>query len=220
MSRRRSTAALAAVLLATSVVTSACVAEPSPSPSPAPATPTATVGPTPTAMSPTASPFEPTPTPTPEPELSLPLPEEVDPRRVSVSTAIDLPSDGDGVIVVTVASGADSLIDELVLRWPIELHETLFPAPFIPSGDRIRDGGEPLVQPWTKWVLGPGERGEPEGTVSLGYGPLLAGATLEIPLYVTRNAPGPVSFDLQVLAGEAILTLGNGEPAELRLEVP
>jgi hypothetical protein len=169
---------------------------------------------------PDGPPLEPTPTPTPEPELSLPLPEEVDPRRVSVSTAIDLPSDGDGVIVVTVASGADSLIDELVLRWPIELHETLFPAPFIPSGDRIRDGGEPLVQPWTKWVLGPGERGEPEGTVSLGYGPLLAGATLEIPLYVTRNAPGPVSFDLQVLAGEAILTLGNGEPAELRLEVP
>ena len=43
-------------------------------------------------------------------------------------------------------------------------------APFEPSDDRIRDGGPPLVQEWTKWVIGPGERGEPAGTTS-GSGP-------------------------------------------------
>ena len=52
---------------------------------------------------------------------------------------------------------------------------SLFLAPFEPSDDRIREGGPPLVQEWTKWVVGPGERGEPEGTTSLGYGPILAG---------------------------------------------
>ena len=65
-----------------------------------------------------------------------------------------------------------------------------------------------------------GERGEPAGTTSLGWGPLLPRATLTIPLLVTRNAPGPVAFDLQVLAGEAILTLEAGDPAELRVQVP
>ena len=100
------------------------------------------------------------------------------------------------------------------------LAETLFLAPFTPSDDRTRDGGPPLVQPWTKWVVGPGERGEPAGTTSLGWGPLLAGATLEIPIVVTRRADGPVAFDLQVLAGEGLLTLEDGEPARLRIEVP
>jgi hypothetical protein len=56
--------------------------------------------------------------------------------------------------------------------------------------------------------------------VSLGYGPLPAGGTLEIPLYVTRRADGTVAFDLQVLAGEALLVLDDGAPAELRVEVP
>jgi hypothetical protein len=161
-----------------------------------------------------------TPTATPEPSLSLPLPDERDDRRVEVAVVVDLPADGDGRIDVSVTSRADALIDELVLRWPEALHGTLFPAPFEPSDDRIRDGGPPLVQPWTKWVVGPGERGEPAGTVSLGYGPLAPGATLEIPLFVTRRAPGSVAFDLQVLAGEALLTLDDGEPAGLRIEAP
>jgi hypothetical protein len=109
---------------------------------------------------------------------------------------------------------------ELVLRWATELDETLFLAPFAPSQARIANGGPPLLQDWTKWVVGPGERGEPAGTTSLGWGPLDPGATLTIPIVVTRRAPGAVEFDLQVLAGEAILLLESGEPAELRVSVP
>ena len=51
------------------------------------------------------------------------------------------------------------MIEELVLRWPRELNRTLFLRPFEPSEQRIADGGPPLVQEWTKWVLGPGEEG-------------------------------------------------------------
>lgn len=160
------------------------------------------------------------PSPTPEPSLALDPPDGTDPRTVSVDVRPEVAADGGGRIVVTVTSGADSRIDELVLRWPTELADTLFLAPFEPTPDRIADGGPPLVQPWTKWVVGPGERGEPDGTTSLGWGPLLAGATLEIPILVTREAPGPVAFDLQVLAGNDLLTLADGTPAELRVEIP
>jgi hypothetical protein len=160
------------------------------------------------------------PAPTPEPSLALDPPEGSDSRIVSVQVDPAVPADADGQIVVTVTSAADTLIDELVLRWPVELNDTLFLAPFAPSDERIRDGGPPLEQPWTKWVIGPGERGEPAGTISLGWGPLLAGATLTIPILVTRLGPGPVAFDLQVLAGNDLLTLDGGEAAELRVEIP
>ena len=214
MSRVARGVAMAAALLLT-----ACLAEPSPTASPPPsAEPTAvpTASPAPSAV-PTASAA---PTPTPEPSLSLEPPEAVDDRVVAVDVATDVPAGEDGTITVTVTSAADTRIDELVLRWPTALAETLFLAPFTPSDDRTRDGGPPLVQPWTKWVVGPGERGEPAGTTSLGWGPLLAGATLEIPIVVTRRADGPVAFDLQVLAGEGLLTIDDGEPARLRIEVP
>ena len=36
-------------------------------------------------------------------------------------------------------------------------------------------------------------------------------------LDVVRRADGPVSFDLQILSDNAILTLPNGEPAEVRV---
>ena len=201
------------------IVLGACLAQPSPSPSPSPSasvpgTETPEPSRTPRATQTAA------PTATPEPPLSLDLPDELDERAVRVAVASDLPADGDGTITVTVESLADTMITELVLRWPEDLHATLFPAPFQPTAERIRDGGPPLRQEWTKWVLGPGERGEPAGTVSLGYGPLPAEGTLEIPLYVTRRADGAVAFDLQVLAGEALLTLDDGSPAELRIEVP
>jgi hypothetical protein len=123
-------------------------------------------------------------------------------------------------MVVVVTNQSEERISELVLRWPTELRETLFLAPFEPSQQRIADGGPPLWQEWTKWVDGPGERGEPAGTTSLGWGPLDAGATLTIPILVTRNAAGPVDFDFQVLAGEAILGLEDGSPAELRVQLP
>ena len=208
-------AALLWLSLAAAIGLAACTAEPAPSASQV-VTPSA---------APTASAIEtgtpaPTLSATPEPPLSLPLPGAFDPRQVSVSVAPAVAADGGGQITVTVTSAADSIIDELVLRWPTDLTQTLFLAPSIPNPDLGRDGGGNLVVPWTKWVIGPGEQGEPAGTTSLGYGPLEAGATLTIPLYVTRNAPGPTSFDLQFLAGESILTLSDGQPAELRVEVP
>lgn len=208
-----------AAVAAMVVVLSACVAQPTPSASPTalPSAASPTSSPIPTAqVSPSASSSA---SATPDPALSLDPPQGSDPRVVAVTAEPDIGADG-GVLVVTVTSAADERIDELVLRWPTELDQTLFLAPFTPSEDRIRDGGPPLVQQWTKWVIGPGEQGEPAGTTSLGYGPLLAGATLEMPLVVTRRAPGPVAFDLQVLAGNDLLTLADGSPAELRVEVP
>jgi hypothetical protein len=217
--RRSAPAILILTLLA------ACVLEPSASPAASPISPPASASPGEPAATPIPSEAPPSattapPTPRPEPSLALDLPEGSDPRIVAVRVDPAVPTDGDGQIVVTVTSAADSLIDELVLRWPTELNDTLFLAPFAPSDERIRDGGRPLEQPWTKWVIGPGERGEPAGTISLGWGPLLAGATLTIPILVTRLAPGPVTFDLQVLAGNDLLTLDGGEPAELRIEIP
>lgn len=206
--------------LVAALVLAGCGVSPSPTPS-AVATPTlAPATATPAASSTTEPTGTPTPTPEPEPSLSLDLPEARDARAVAVSVVPEVAADGDGRIVVTVTSQADSRIDELVLRWPTELAGTLYLAPFQPSDERIRDGGPPLVQPWTKWVVGPGEQGEPAGTTSLGWGPLLPGATLEIPVLVTRVAAGPVAFDLQVLARNDLLTLDDGSPAELRVEVP
>ena len=203
-------------------VVAGCLARPTPSPSP---TLSPSPEPTPSAAastSPTSEPSETevaSPTATPEPSLSLDLPEGSDPRVVSVTVDSNVGADG-GEIIVSVTSAADERIDELVLRWPTELGTTLVLAPFVPSEERIRDGGDPLVQEWTKWVVGPGEQGEPDGTISLGYGPLLPGATLTIPLNVRRIGEGAVAFDLQVLAGNDLLTLDGGDPAELRVEVP
>jgi hypothetical protein len=204
------------------VLTSACLPAPSSSPSAsaesAPPTESPSAGASATVdASPSASIA---PTATPAPSLSLEPPGGTDVREVAVDVTVDVAAGEDGTITVAVTSAADTRIDDLVLRWPTELDASLFLAPFAPTDDRIRDGGPPLVQPWTKWVVGPGERGEPAGTTSLGWGPLLAGATLEIPLVVTRRAPGPIAFDLQVLAGNDLLTLDGGGPAGLRVEVP
>lgn len=192
-------------LLATPTPAEAPTASPSPPPTPtAPPTPAASGSPVPTA----------------EPALSLDPPPGSDPRQVEVSIEPQLPADGSGRLIVRVTSLAEARVDELVLRWPTQLDEVLFLAPFTPTPERIAEGGNPLVQPWTKWVVGPGEQGEPAGTTSLGWGPLLAGATLEIPIVVTRVAAGPVAFDLQVLAGNDLLQLPDGRPAELRVELP
>ena len=199
-------------------VASACIAEETPSPSSS-----STLAPTPsssTQASATPSPSEAaSPTATPEPSLSLEPPTTTDPRVVAATVTSDI-GDAGGTMTVTVTSAAAERIDELVLRWPTELNRTLFLAPFRPSEDRIRENGPPLVQPWTKWVRGPGEQGEPDGTISLGWGPLLPGAELEITLQVTQRAAGPVAFDLQLLAANDLLTFADGAPAELRVEVP
>ena len=195
-----------------------CVSTPTPSPSARP-TLEASPSPSPSGTGPPAGTAEPTATATPAPALGLDLPDETDNRVVEVSVDPQVRSDG-GRIVVTVTSQADDMIEELVLRWPRELSRTLFLRPFEPSEQRIAEGGPPLVQPWTKWVVGPGEEGEPARTISLGWGPLFAGATLTIPVDVVRRADGPVEFDLQVLAENAILTSPDGEPVELRVRVP
>lgn len=220
MTRRRLAAAAVGTLLL-----AACDLLPSESASPSAATPppaesrSASASPSASApASPSDAPSAPA-SPTPEPSLSLALPETSDDRIVRVTVAPDLDADG-GTLLVTVTSAADERIDELVLRWPRELESQLRLAPFAPSEERIREGGEPLVQPWTKWVVGPGEEGEPDGTISVGWGPLLPGATLEIPLLATRSSDAPVAFDLQLLSDNDLLTLQGGKPAELRVEIP
>jgi hypothetical protein len=213
----RGAAVRVASALVAALALAACTLLPSSS-----ATPSASASPSARPTSPAASPSAseaPSASPTPAPSLSLDPPPAADPRQVAVTVTPEVTAEG-GRIVVTVTSRADTMVDELVLRWPTALADHLLLAPFEPSEERIRENGPPLVQPWTKWVVGPGERGEPAGTTSLGWGPLLAGATLEIPILVTRAAPGPVSFDLQLLAGEGLLTLEDERPAELRIEVP
>jgi hypothetical protein len=204
-------------LLALAVSTSACLSTlfPSPSPSPGPShTPsgsqTVTISPTPSLA----------PSFTPEPSLSLQLPTIDDPRMVRVSVKAALPANASGQLVITVRNLSTTRISELVLRWPTALKRNVFLAPFAPSQIRIREGGPALYQLWTKWVEGPGELGEPAGTTTLGWGPLDAGATITIPLVANRKATGPVAFDLQLLADEALLTLESGEPAELRVQLP
>lgn len=171
----------------------------------------------------------PTPSLTPEPaassstrpgEFELSAPTSFDEREIEVVVTPEVPANESGRILITVTSHASSMIEDLVLRWPSELNEVLFLAPFTPTPERIEPGGSPLVQPWTKWVLGPGEQGEPAGTISLGWGPLEANGTLTIPIVVTRHAPGPFTFDLQILAGESILRLPDGSLATVSVIVP
>lgn len=202
-------------LLAMAAIT-ACTVEPSSTPTVAP---TATVAPTPSATpAATASATESvtaSPSATPKPPLSLDPPEGSDARVVAASATAD-----GATLLVTVTSAATDRIDEIVLRWPAELDATLRLAPFAPTEDRISDTSPPLRQEWTKWVVGPGEQGEPPGTISVGWGPLLPGDTLEIPLVATRLAEGAIAFDLQILAGNDQLSFEGGIPAELRVEVP
>ncbi|HEX2221198.1 MAG TPA: hypothetical protein VHK06_01615 [Candidatus Limnocylindria bacterium] len=183
--------------------------------------------------SPTASPT-PTPAPTarPEPSFSLALPLNHDDRRVAVTVTPE-PGAQPARIVLRVTNLADERIAELILRWSEELHAVVYLAPFVATPDRIADGGPPLstFTDWTRWVLGPGSDGEPPGTVTLGYGPLDPGATLEVPLYVLRrDVAGSVAFDLQLLASQpaegdpprrdTLLLLEDGSPAELRVTLP
>jgi hypothetical protein len=203
---------------AAGIILAGCLLTPTPSPSPS-----TTLSPSPSAtaipsVSGSAGSVE--PTATPEPPLSLALPRRQDSRRIAVRVDPNVSAGGGGEIVVTVENLSDRNVHELVLRWATELDQTLFLAPFRPSQQRIADGGPPLVQMWSKWVRGPGELGEPAGTTSLGWGPLLEGGTLTIPILVTRTGPGEVAFDLQILSTESILTLQGGAPAELRVNVP
>jgi hypothetical protein len=200
------------------VVLAGCLLAPSATPSPSPSASASESATSVPSSSGSGASVE--PSATPEPPLSLPIPDNQDERAIRVSVEPDVSIDGNGEIVVTVTNLSDRRVRELVLRWATNLDETLFLAPFRPSEQRIVEFGPPLLQEWTKWVNGPGERGEPAGTTSLGWGPLLVGGTLTIPIQVTRTGPGEVAFDLQFLASESILSLQDGEPAELRVTVP
>ena len=185
-----------------------CGPVPSPRPSTPPSVPPS-VAPTPTAQ----------PTPTEEPGLKLPAPLASDPTAISYKITVKIPAGASGQLEVVVTNLTQTLVQELVLRWPTAVKGTILLAPFAPSQQRIREGGDPLVQNWTKWVDGPGESGEPAGTTSLGWGPLLPGGTLTIPVLATRVAPGPLTFDFQVLNANAIM-LSDGLPAWTQVTVP
>ena len=159
------------------------------------------------------------PSPSDSGRLTLPAPTTSDPTPISYTVSVEVEAGSSGRIVIVVTNLGSEMVPELVLRWPTAVRETIFLAPFEPSQQRIREGGDPLVQDWTKWVEGPGERGEPAGTTSLGWGPLLRGGTLTIPVLATRVAPGAITFDLQILSGEAVLR-ADGAPAWLQVEVP
>jgi hypothetical protein len=207
--------ALTALALAASLGLAGCgVLTPSP-------TPIASGGATPTPGASRPGSSDPTATPRPSADLplSLDLPGSVDSRPIQVEVEPRIPADASGELIVTVINLSGSMVDELVLRWPTGLGTVVFLAPFEPSQQRIREGGPILNQDWTKWVIGPGESGEPAGTTSVGWGPLLAGATLTIPLVAERRGDGPVAFDLQILAGESILTF-DAQLAELRVALP
>lgn len=196
--------------LAGAVVLAACGLQGSSSvaPSGAPPSVSPSTGPTATAL-PSSDPGH----------LTLPAPVGTDTIAISYTVSVNLAAGASGQIVIVVTNQTQEIVPELVLRWPTAVRETVFLAPFEPSKQRIREGGDPLVQPWTKWVEGPGEHGEPAATTSVGWGPLLPGGELTIPILATRVAPGPLTFDLQILNGEQVLLSGGG-PAWLQVTVP
>ena len=207
-SPRRLLAPIAAALLLVG-----CGGEGDRSASPSPiVSATATAPATPTAV----------PTPTPSP---TPLPLSLEPPPVESDAVVEfqvvprVPAEGAGQLVVMVTNRGEAPITEIVLRWPTALGEKLLLTPFQPSSERIGEGAT-LVQPWTRWVVGPGSQGEPEGTTSLGWGPIDPAMTLEIPIVATRRAAGPVEFDLQLLDNDALLRSADGGPAQTRVQIP
>ncbi|HSF02780.1 MAG TPA: hypothetical protein VLA62_07215 [Solirubrobacterales bacterium] len=161
------------------------------------------------------------PSPTDAGRLILPAPTKSDPTPISYSVTVQVEAGASGRIVVVVTNLGEVIVPELVLRWPTDVRDTVFLAPFQPSQQRIREGGDPLVQDWTSWVDGPGEHDEPAGTTSLGWGPLLRGGTLTIPVLATRVAPGPIVFDLQILNGDTGAVLrSDGAPVWVQVTVP
>jgi hypothetical protein len=200
--------------LAGAVVLAACGLQGSPSTAPSSATPSAF--PSASATSGATATAEPTSDPS---HLTLPAPTASEPIDIGYTVSVDLAAGASGKLVIVVTNRTQTMVPELVLRWPTAVRDTVFLAPFEPSKQRIREGGDPLVQAWTSWVDGPGEEGEPAGTTSLGWGPLLPGGELTIPVLATRVAPGPLTFDLQILDGERVL-LSDGAPVWTQVAIP
>ena len=200
--------------IAGALVLAACTLQGSPSPSASPSS----SGPAPSASTQPSATAE--PSPSDSGRLTLPEPIATDSTiPISYTVTVEMAAGPSGRLVVVVTNLGTEMVPELVLRWPTEVRDTIFLAPFEPTQQRIREGGDPLVQEWTSWVDGPGEHGEPAGTTSLGWGPLLVGGTLTIPVLATRVAPGPISFDLQILNGEKVLQ-SDGVSAWVHVDVP
>jgi hypothetical protein len=205
--------------VAAAVVLTACVLQASPTPALTPTPGPSSAGPSASASIGASASAE--PSPSDDGRLRLPAPAGTDPTPITWSVKVAVKAGASGQLVVVVTNHGNAIVHELVLRWPTRVSDTIFLAPFTPSQQRIREGGDPLVQAWTKWVNGPGENGEPAGTTSLGWGPLLVGGTLTIPILANRVAPGPVAFDMQILSGENLLGLGpNDAPAWFEVDVP
>ena len=201
---------LTPALLCLAIAVGCTESDRSPSPSPSPsASPSSTPLSTATAV-PTA-----TAAPTPVP-LSLETPTDVSDISIEYRFSPNLPPDAPGELVVLVTNTSPEPIDEIVLRWPTRLNEVLFLAPFAPGPDRLVN---PLVVPWTRWVEGPGTRGEPAGTTTLGYGPIDPGVQLQIPLVAQWREPQDVEFDVLFLDGDQLLLLGGGQPAHVRVHL-
>jgi hypothetical protein len=181
-------------------------ASPASSPSPsASSTPLVTATAVPTA----------TAAPTPVP-LSLEPPQEQSDGTIEFRFSPNLPADAQGELLVIVTNTGEKPIEEIALRWPTALNEILYLAPFAPGPDRLVN---PLVVPWTRWVEGPGTRGEPAGTTTLGYGPIDPGMQLQIPLVAQWREPQEVEFDVQFLDRERLLLLSDGQPAHVRVDI-
>ncbi|MGZ6255435.1 MAG: hypothetical protein ACXWMB_00275 [Candidatus Limnocylindria bacterium] len=205
--------------IAAAAVLTACVLQSSPTPAATPTPGPSSAGPSASASIGASATAE--PSPSDGGRLRLPAPAGTDPTPITYSVKVEVTAGASGQLVVVVTNHGDAIVPELVLRWPTTVRDTIFLAPFAPSQQRIREGGDPLVQDWTKWVDGPGENGEPAGTTSLGWGPLLVGGTLTIPILANRVAPGPIAFDMQILSGESLLGLGpNGAPAWFEVDIP
>jgi hypothetical protein len=201
--------------IAAAAVLTACVLQSSPTPGATPTPGPSSAGPSASAsIGATAE-----PSPSDGGRLKLPSPVGTDPTPITYSVKVEVAAGASGQLVVVVTNRGDAIVPELVLRWPTKVRDTIFLAPFTPSQQRIREGGDPLVQDWTKWVDGPGENGEPAGTTSLGWGPLLVGGTLTIPIVANRVAPGPIAFDMQILNGEKVFD-SDGAPAWFEVDIP
>jgi len=207
-------------LLALPLMVAACALQTSSTPGPSPSTAGPSSG-IPTSTPSAGQTASAGPSATDSGRLTLPAPKTSDPTPISFSVTVNVAAGESGRIVIVVTNLGEVMIPELILRWPTDVRDTVFLAPFEPSQQRIREGGDPLVQDWTRWVEGPGEHGEPAGTTTLGWGPLLRGGTLTIPVLATRVAPGPIVFDLQILNGDTDAVLrSDGAPVWLQVEVP
>ncbi len=123
-------------------------------------------------------------------------------------------------MTVTVSSAATDLIDEIVLRWPAGLGETLRLAPFTPSEERIERAARRCARSGRSGSSGPASAASRPARSPSAGDPCFRVRRSSIALVATRVVPGPVAFDLQLLAANDLLTFDGGLPAEIRVEVP